>query len=352
MLETMDQACLKSSDTTSNKRLNKLNSGIRDRLQKLHVKCKTYGIYSPMQMKSVGFTYTDDGDTVCCNTCQLVVSGWTRDMKPIQVHMERSPNCEFIRKHVPQSVIASHNHETPSKRLKLDSDLDQYRLDLIEVNKLRQIRYRTYLHWPDPTGPYVMRLIIAGFFACSVKDRVICLYCNLILQEWKSDIDDPCEVHKTLSPNCPFVLSYLMESEMTSNTNQHGVSIIHSTVGSTASIRTQDEEMLDTAAIHTEYSDIKKREESFPKEISESFSSIQELATAGFFYDPKEDILRCFHCDGILTKFNATDNLIIDHVRYFPNCKYAQGICGIQLYRYIRHLKRKHDGKYNQISLF
>jgi hypothetical protein len=54
-------------------------------------------------------------------------------------------------------------------------------------------------------------MIEAGFFYCNVGDRVICIYCNLICQQWAPHIDDPWEVHETLSPHCPYVKSKLID---------------------------------------------------------------------------------------------------------------------------------------------
>ncbi|CAF4854486.1 unnamed protein product, partial [Rotaria sp. Silwood2] len=49
-------------------------------------------------------------------------------------------------------------------------------------------------------------MISAGWFSCNINDRVICIYCNTIFHEWTNN-DDPIEVHKRLSPKCPFVIS-------------------------------------------------------------------------------------------------------------------------------------------------
>ena len=80
---------------------------------------------------------------------------------------------------------------------------------LIEVNRLRDVRHRTFSHWPDHIVPGRERMIVAGFFHCNVADRTICIYCNLICQQWSGCEDEPSDVHQTLSPHCPYVLSML-----------------------------------------------------------------------------------------------------------------------------------------------
>ena len=44
------------------------------------------GVHSGIWMKAAGFYYTDEGDIVRCDKCELVVSGWTTDMIPFTVH--------------------------------------------------------------------------------------------------------------------------------------------------------------------------------------------------------------------------------------------------------------------------
>jgi hypothetical protein len=80
-----------------------------------------------------------------------------------------------------------------------------------EVKMLQQARKRTFSHWPLCTTPSSAQMIEAGFFYCNVGDRVICIYCNLICQQWAPHIDDPWEVHETLSPHCPYVKSKLID---------------------------------------------------------------------------------------------------------------------------------------------
>ena len=68
-------------------------------------------------------------------------------------------------------------------------------------------------------------MIAAGFFCCNVEDRVICIYCNLICQQWSGETDDPCEVHRTLSAHCPYVQSKLIRRENEETTSGDGVSV-------------------------------------------------------------------------------------------------------------------------------
>ncbi|CAF4035670.1 unnamed protein product, partial [Rotaria sordida] len=89
--------------------------------------------------------------------------------------------------------------ENPSKRQKIETtNSESLSNTLFESDLLQQVRRRTFSHWPHRTIPSSVQMIEAGFFHCNLGDRVICIYCNLICQQWKSHTDDPCEIHKTL----------------------------------------------------------------------------------------------------------------------------------------------------------
>ncbi|CAF4722030.1 unnamed protein product, partial [Rotaria sp. Silwood2] len=172
-------------------------------------------------MSAVGFQYTGNGDTARCKDCGLEVSNWTLDMNPFTIHSKHQLNCSFVRSLVPTSssdVSASTRNacistaeENTSQRQKIEPmDFQFVSNTLLETDSLQQVRRRTFSHWPHCTVPSSAQMIEAGFFYCNVCDRVICIYCNLICQQWTPYTDDPCELHKTLSPNCIYVRTRLM----------------------------------------------------------------------------------------------------------------------------------------------
>ena len=183
---------------------------------------KKLAVYTPNQLAATGFEYTGDGDTAICKDCKLEISNWALGMKPIVIHLEQRPDCPFVinfLEALPSLVLnttsrnttISNNQENPSKRIKVEStDFDFSSNTLLEVELLIQVRRRGFSHWSHRTIPSSSQMIEAGFFNCNIGDRVICLYCNLICQQWTPHTDDPCEVHKTLSPNCIYVKAKLI----------------------------------------------------------------------------------------------------------------------------------------------
>ncbi|CAF1197190.1 unnamed protein product [Rotaria sp. Silwood1] len=170
---------------------------------------------------------------------------------------------------------------------------------------------------------------------------LICIYCNLICQQWISSIDDPCEVHKILSPNCiyvktkltnPIVSSIIIVNE-SSTTN-----IASSTSNNLSSIRTSD--IVFRASCNPTYSEILKRQASFAMWPNENLPQIDDLVRAGFFYTGAATIVTCFYCNGSLQNWGSNDNPMIEHARWFPYCAYAKQLCGEELYRKIQESKR------------
>jgi len=322
------------------------------------------GTYTICHMTSVGFQYTGEGDAAVCDKCGLKISNWTADMNPWKIHSERSPNCPFIQSCKSSLPLLSHSSsssslstsnirnsstsnepENPSKRQKLEAiDLTSSGIILFEVTFLRQVRRRTFSHWPHRTIPSTAQMIAAGFFNCNVGDRVICLYCNLICQQWTPHTDDPCEVHKTLSPNCIYVKANLIRPAASSiiivnESSATGVPNMHSTASTNPdSLRSQ--EIVHTAACNPAYTEIPKRHASFATWPVENLPSVDDLVRAGFFYTGTKTIVTCFYCNGSLQNWGPKDNPMIEHSRWFPHCAYAKQLCGDDLYRKIQESKR------------
>jgi hypothetical protein len=179
-------------------------------------------------------------------------------------------------------------------------------------------------------------MIEAGFFNCNVGDRVICIYCNLICQQWTPNSDDPCEVHKKLSPKCCYVIAMLTPSQTTST------SIINE--ASTSVDQFQCHPIVYTAACNTNYIEIPKRYASFANWPNENLPPVDDLVRAGFFFTGTKTIVTCFYCNGSLQNWGPNDNPMIEHARWFPHCAYAKQLCGAELYRKIQESKRAQQG--------
>ncbi|CAF0792126.1 unnamed protein product [Adineta steineri] len=179
-------------------------------------------------MKAAGFQYNHQGDKAHCCTCNLEVCGWTLDMKPFTIHSQRSPSCPFVLSMRSSYQIIPYICNNSSLILLISFDQQQSsRTDnnhtnnqsiiFQEVDILKQARKRIFSHYPHQSLPsFISQMTDAGFFSCNVADRVICIYCNLICQQWIPNSDDPSHIHKILSPKCPYVIAMLTRPQTSS----------------------------------------------------------------------------------------------------------------------------------------
>ncbi|CAF3993351.1 unnamed protein product [Rotaria sordida] len=213
---------------------------------------------------------------------------------------------------------------------------------------MKEVRYRTFSHWSHQKVLSRTQMISAGFFYCNFGDRVICLYCNLICQQWTPHTDDPEEVHQTLSSLCPYVLFILKTRQIST------ASIINDSSNNRTlkSNRLRFNEIVQASAFHRAYVEISKRQSSFNSWPQEDLPSVDDLVRAGFFYTGSKTIVICFYCNGSLQNWGSKDNPLIEHVRWFPLCPYVKQLCDDELYRKIQESKRIHQERVeiNQIE--
>ncbi|CAF1122884.1 unnamed protein product [Adineta steineri] len=234
------------------------------------------------------------------------------------------------------TVSTSNDDEPSSKRQKIEVQQDGPESNtLIEVNMLKQVRKRTFSHWLHRTIPSAAQMVESGFFSCNVGDRVICIYCNLICQQWTPHTDDPCEVHKTLSPKCIYVTAKLIRPAASS------IIIINENSSKSSSIDLlRSNEIVFRTACNPAYTEIPKRYASFGQRPNENLPSVDDLVRAGFFYTGTKTSVTCFYCNGSLQNWGPNDNPMIEHARWLPHCAYAKQLCGDDLYRKIQESKR------------
>jgi hypothetical protein len=279
---------------------------------------------SMKKMAAAGFKYTGDRDTTRCKDCGLEISDWTLDMDPFNIHQQQKPDCPYVQSRM-VNVLSRASFKS--------SSCSNF---FFEVDAIQQGRTRTFSHWSQNTTPSIAQMIKAGFFSCDIRDRVICIYCNLICQQWTPHTDDPCEVHKTLSPNCPYVQAKLIHPSASS------IPILNE---SSAKVPSSNGIVSITARNPT-YAEIPKRLASFATWPHENLSSIDALVKAGFFYTGKQTTVTCFYCNGSLENCGPNDNPMIRHARFFPDCAYAEQLCGPQKYRKIQKLYRAQQGMF------
>ncbi|CAF4041432.1 unnamed protein product [Rotaria magnacalcarata] len=332
------------------------------RVKSIFQSIKKFGVHTVPHMSACGFQYTGNGNTACCKDCGLEVSNLTLDMNPFTIHSQRRSDCPFVcsmKASLSANISASSSPpkttirnptttselENPSKRQKIElMDSESIYTTLLETDLIQQVRRRSFSHWSHRTIPSSAQMIEAGFFNCNVGDRVICIYCNLISQQWTPHTDDPCDVHKTLAPNCIYVKAKLIRPAASSiiivneNATVNTSDIRSGTASNLGPLRSND--IVFTASCNPAYSEIPKRHASYATWPVEDLPPVDDLVRAGFFYTGTKTIVTCFYCNGSLQNWGPNDNPMIEHARWFPHCAYARQLCGDELYRKIQESKR------------
>ena len=104
-----------------------------------------------------------------------------------------------------QKILPNECHTYPF--LPQDNKLcrpDDKSYQISETMKYEGSRFASFASFPDIQGLYVTKLASAGFYYSGIGDEVTCYSCGLKYRNW-SRKDSPMEIHKQLSPNCPFV---------------------------------------------------------------------------------------------------------------------------------------------------
>jgi hypothetical protein len=262
---------------------------------------KNPSVYTGIDMSAAGFKYTGDGDTACCEYCELKVSNWTLDMDPLTIHSQRKPDCPFVRSQkVSSSLTTASEHQNPSGYVKIASSGVEFPLNtLLETNVIQQVRRRAISHWPHRTPSFSALVIEVGFFNCNVGSRV----------------------YKTRPPNCPYVKGKLIRFPISS------LLIVNGNLARTTSTHLellQSNKMVFTVAYDPTYAELPKR--TWPQE---NLPSADDLVQVEFFYTGTRIIVTSFYCNGsshtnnlqLLIPDESTLSTLVDARLHLPICQ-------------------------------
>ena len=219
---------------------------------------------------------------------------------------------------------------------------------LLDTPAIQDVQRRTFSHWSQGSNLSSASMMDAGFFYCNISDRVICPCCNLICQGWNAGVDDPFEVHRTISPNCPYIQKKLGHPSNTATPimNDSAIPQTSSNYSSTGDELglSQFYQMVYTASNNSVYHELTKRLASFATWPARNLPAGDDLARAGFFYIGKGTTVCCFYCNGALRNWRSNDDPIAEHVRQYPHCAYAKQVCTDEKYQQIRKAQRARQG--------
>lgn len=305
---------------------------------------KKPGVHSPNRLAAAGFYYTGHEDAARCNYCDLEVSNWTLDMDPWSIHSTQKSNCRYVcsmRSHLLPHEIAllcpppMLVQENPPKRRKTEIiDYENSSDKSVEADLYRKARTSTYSTWRNCSAVPSEDMINAGFTSCNVGDRVICAYCNLTCHQWTPHVDEPREVHKTLSPQCPFVKQMLSNRAQPCiiNSNQ----ILDSEHGLSA--RTTTNSISLSSRLYPFAHRMNNRNISHSG-ASPSTSSIEESIRVDSADPPIQHDQTCAECQKSLYNMGTCYSTTADIARWLVHCVHTKQFSADQVYDQIQKSK-------------
>ncbi|XP_020293739.1 E3 ubiquitin-protein ligase XIAP-like isoform X2 [Pseudomyrmex gracilis] len=175
-----------------------------------------------------------------------------------------------------------------------------------------QQRLESFTNWPIPSIVLPEKLASAGFYYLQYKDMVECAFCGGVIANWEpnQDLD---MLHRSYFPNCDFYM----------NRDEDDILELVTVLPGTKENITDLGIQRHMTPANPRYAVYEKRLQTFtgwPKDLTQT---PEMLAAAGFYYTGCRDQVRCFHCDGGLRDWEPTDDVWVEHARWFAKCGFV-----------------------------
>ncbi|XP_055349362.1 E3 ubiquitin-protein ligase XIAP-like [Paramacrobiotus metropolitanus] len=150
-------------------------------------------------------------------------------------------------------------------------------------------RFGSFENWPDQSlAPE--ELASQGFFYQGQHDEIHCAYCGYIMGDWVNSRYKPYYRHRLARPDC-------VRAMEESGSRKH---IPHSPA----------------------MKDYKTRFATYAEWPANKHQQPRDMAAAGFYYEGRDDCVRCFHCGGALYAWDKDDVPWEEHAWTYPKCPY------------------------------
>ncbi|KAJ8026828.1 Baculoviral IAP repeat-containing protein 7-B [Holothuria leucospilota] len=245
-------------------------------------------IVDPFDLANAGFYWRDfeRSVTVKCFACYGEISEWQIGEKPYRKHEKLYPSCPFI-----------NNLETGNKEL---TESERNKVSSLFRKKAEAASHSNGLVEQKTTGHKEVRQ--------SNSDN--------------RDVDN-FHVQEIFSDKIP--LNHTSE-------DSDGLHIRQEVNFS--------EGFDDPAAKYPQFFKETNRLDSFVNWPSNHCQRPEDLATAGFFYKGKKDLVVCFQCGGKLLDWEKGDNPWDEHARHYPKCQWLLKQKGM---KFINSIQKKYD---------
>lgn len=176
------------------------------------------------------------------------------------------------------------------------------------IMNVEQNRLNTFSNWPSDASVTPQRIAKAGFFSTNRGLEVECFSCGVKISTWNYG-DQVMARHRTLNPQCPFVLNPVASGNV--------ACVVPPTSVPSSSFYDYKNEAVRLASF-----------ENWP--IPEVVSP-EDLAKAGFYSLKSEDNTKCAFCKGVVRAWEPNDIPDIEHKRHFPQCPFVLSVINSRL---------------------
>ncbi|XP_035726375.1 baculoviral IAP repeat-containing protein 7-like isoform X2 [Vespa mandarinia] len=282
----------------------------------------THAAVSADRIAKAGFYYSGIGLEVQCFLCGTKISEWNYGDQAVTRHRQAAPDCPFVLNpsntcNIPLLPASANDRALSSSSSSVEQaqseNVTEYQCYLStavrsndpqrQYKTLRQ-RLESFANWPVSNIVSPDKLAKAGFYYLQQADLVECVFCRGIILQWELG-DDPEREHRTHFPNCDFYIRRDNEDDV------EDLGIQAHTVPRRLK--------------HATYEGRLRTFDGWPVDLRQT---PEMLATAGFYYVGTEDQVRCFHCDGGLRNWEATDDPWVEHAKWFPKCGFVSIVQG------------------------
>ncbi|CAC5423910.1 unnamed protein product [Mytilus coruscus] len=244
------------------------------------------------RLSSAGFSYGGKGDIVTCSACGLKEGNWDGMKVPLLVHAQQSPSCPLV-----QSLCKTDSYDDTKSGSKCSEDVEQFETPTSDKYDTSTNSRNFLLKWePKPSS----------------KDL-----------SSKNDVTNHKNNTERISAISSGYGSYDRTDGFDSNSSTESGNFVQMPP-SPNSLPSSSSMIPYTNPRYPHNTIMSERLKTFNNWPSHYPQSPENLARAGFFYTGINDLVRCYHCGGGLTSWEAEDNSWVEHAHWFPQCTFLR----------------------------
>ncbi|XP_059614747.1 baculoviral IAP repeat-containing protein 3-like [Phlebotomus argentipes] len=172
-----------------------------------------------------------------------------------------------------------------------------------------------------------------GFYYDTQDRAVKCKFCDLSFDVWREEYRNPLLYHRVFSPVCPIVTHQAHRNDPL-------------VVDDLTRVRNDVEDVSNCCNGPNEhYVTLESRLESFSSWPVAMQTRPEDLASAGFYYSGRGDIVFCFVCGLRLNQWRVSDDPHVRHAKMSHNCEFLRSTKGQDFIQGVlqAELERQHE---------